>query len=748
MGEIITFYSYKGGTGRTMAMANVAWILAAAGNRVLMVDWDLEAPGLHRYFYPFLHDKELVTSTGVMDIVMDFMVQAMTPPSSEQDREKTWYVRYADVLRHAVSIDWDFGTGQLDLLPAGLQNAAYATRVNSFNWDSFYERLGGGTFLEALRASMLREYEYVLVDSRTGVSDTSGICTVQLPDKIVVCFTLNRQSIEGAASVAYSIVEARARSGRSGTQVFPVPTRVEKAETLRLDAARTASRARFAGLLTHVPEDGRQRYWDETEVAYQPFYAYEEVLAAFGDPSPRVGTLLHTMQRLAARLVGASEIAWQAPPADKRTQVLAQYGWASSTTTPGPATAPGDAEPPHRPTVVSTDPSRVTARGEAGTRTPDRALLTESARRAMKRRGGRPIYSFFVSHARSDGDPYLETFVRDLGELVRVRSADDARPFIDLEDVLIGDAWPVRVAEALASCRAAVCLVSQTYIRSERCGREFATFQHLEVPIFPVWWAPAREPLPAPLHDRIVPARRDTFIDRNGLRSVMRFRRYDAVYHNFLQELADQIADTPRGSRRAPVRWEETPSAFAMSTPAMVGTQLVAACMAPTIDAPDAWSWRPFGSAPVGDLIQRAALEEGFTTVMTSLTPSFVDEIRDRIGLILVASTIVSSHPGVEILRQIAALDIPTLSVVVVVSGAQTAGSSPHDLDWLQHLSSSPPSMQATPLSSSPPSMQASNEEEFVTIVRRQLVRMRSRAIQESAARAPSAGALPPSGIP
>jgi Mrp family chromosome partitioning ATPase len=59
MSRVVTFYSYKGGTGRSMALANVAWILASAGNRVLAIDWDLEAPGLHRYFHPFLRDKEL-----------------------------------------------------------------------------------------------------------------------------------------------------------------------------------------------------------------------------------------------------------------------------------------------------------------------------------------------------------------------------------------------------------------------------------------------------------------------------------------------------------------------------------------------------------------------------------------------------------------------------------------------------------------------------------------------------------------
>src|SRR5262245_19272311 len=52
-GDIITFYSYTGGTGRTMALANVASMLpqrCGAGQEVLMIDWSLDSPGLHRYF--------------------------------------------------------------------------------------------------------------------------------------------------------------------------------------------------------------------------------------------------------------------------------------------------------------------------------------------------------------------------------------------------------------------------------------------------------------------------------------------------------------------------------------------------------------------------------------------------------------------------------------------------------------------------------------------------------------------------
>ena len=52
-GQVITFYSFKGGTGRSMALANLAVLLAknlTGQQRVLMMDWDLEAPGLHRFF--------------------------------------------------------------------------------------------------------------------------------------------------------------------------------------------------------------------------------------------------------------------------------------------------------------------------------------------------------------------------------------------------------------------------------------------------------------------------------------------------------------------------------------------------------------------------------------------------------------------------------------------------------------------------------------------------------------------------
>lgn len=52
---ITTFYSFKGGVGRSMALQAVAHRLAEHRRRVLMVDADMEAPGLSVAVLP--HDE-------------------------------------------------------------------------------------------------------------------------------------------------------------------------------------------------------------------------------------------------------------------------------------------------------------------------------------------------------------------------------------------------------------------------------------------------------------------------------------------------------------------------------------------------------------------------------------------------------------------------------------------------------------------------------------------------------------------
>ncbi len=68
MSIIVTFYSYKGGVGRSMALANVAFELAKQGKKILMVDWDLEAPGLEKYFSNYAMDN---AGAGLLSLLLD-----------------------------------------------------------------------------------------------------------------------------------------------------------------------------------------------------------------------------------------------------------------------------------------------------------------------------------------------------------------------------------------------------------------------------------------------------------------------------------------------------------------------------------------------------------------------------------------------------------------------------------------------------------------------------------------------------
>ena len=67
MSQIITFYSYKGGVGRSMALANVATLLSKWGKKVLMIDWDLEAPGLENFFKEYLKGTDWKQQKGVLN---------------------------------------------------------------------------------------------------------------------------------------------------------------------------------------------------------------------------------------------------------------------------------------------------------------------------------------------------------------------------------------------------------------------------------------------------------------------------------------------------------------------------------------------------------------------------------------------------------------------------------------------------------------------------------------------------------
>jgi hypothetical protein len=79
---VATFYSFKGGVGRTTLLVNVAHALAAAGERVVIWDLDLEAPGVH--LFPGLEPPERLWQSGLLEWLAD------TPACPDGEPTAAW----------------------------------------------------------------------------------------------------------------------------------------------------------------------------------------------------------------------------------------------------------------------------------------------------------------------------------------------------------------------------------------------------------------------------------------------------------------------------------------------------------------------------------------------------------------------------------------------------------------------------------------------------------------------------------
>ena len=208
-----------------MALANIGMDSRQQRPTRPAIDWDLEAPGLHRYFQPFLDDPSCASTPGVIDFLANVGMSASAIAATD---------RPLDILPYIQSVKWRFGQdGYLDVMSAGRYDASYSDRVSTFPWATFYEHLGGASLLDRLRVRLREDYDYVLIDSRTGVTDTSGICTVKMPDQLVIAFTLNTQSMSSSVDIARAVVAQRTAEP---LRIIPVPMKVERAEKDLLDS--------------------------------------------------------------------------------------------------------------------------------------------------------------------------------------------------------------------------------------------------------------------------------------------------------------------------------------------------------------------------------------------------------------------------------------------------------------------------------------------------------------------------------
>lgn len=297
-GLLVTFYSYKGGVGRSFALANVGVALAAWGYRVLCIDWDLEAPGLAHYF------RTTQPHVGLVDLVAALIpaAESINAPLHHQLSGATG--QSADWRKYVSTVEPMPGLS-LDVMTAGLQGPGYVGRLQQLRWEDLYERHGLAQALEDWRCAWKDEYDFVLIDSRTGITDTGAICTAHLPDVLAVLFTANHQSLDGCMEVVERAQAARKKLpfDRSALHVLPIPSRFDaKEEYQRAQLWQAIFVERAAQFLESWIESGvaAAEIIARATIPYVAYWSFGEGLPVAEERARSPGTMRLSLETIAA----------------------------------------------------------------------------------------------------------------------------------------------------------------------------------------------------------------------------------------------------------------------------------------------------------------------------------------------------------------------------------------------------------------------------------------------------------------
>lgn len=225
--QIVTFYSYKGGVGRSMAVLNVSALLASRGFRVLVIDFDLEAPGLSHLLAEALLKKEKRKISGLVELLHDAKTRGN---QSDLFAKKFSAIASKYTFNYPIPKELEaHKDARLFIMPAGETDLDYSARLDDLNLGGLYKEGLGKPLIQHFKQALVSSglYDFIFCDSRTGHSDEAGICTRDLADHLMIVSGFNRQNLAGTASFLgnlRAVLEKEGRKPKNPTIILsPVP---------------------------------------------------------------------------------------------------------------------------------------------------------------------------------------------------------------------------------------------------------------------------------------------------------------------------------------------------------------------------------------------------------------------------------------------------------------------------------------------------------------------------------------------
>jgi SMODS-associated and fused to various effectors sensor domain/CobQ/CobB/MinD/ParA nucleotide binding domain len=323
-GVITTFYSYKGGVGRSMAVANVATLLAQKGRRVLVMDFDLEAAGIHRYFV----DPNQSDRPGLIDFFIDLragLAKEFSEPESFTPTDPSALAICRKLVTNLLNNNEFFmpvdlampvdPAAKLDVMSAGRFDDDYVERMRLFDWRTLFADFA--EVFGVLREELCLRYDDVLIDARTGLSDTGSISTVVLPDRLVIAFVPNEQSLVGGVDVARQAhaLHAQNQDVKRTSQplkIIPLLSRVDAGAKEKRISWMTRAARDFADLFKEIEMDSEVdmlSFFLDLHIPHDPEYAYGEQIVTSEATDRGFGSVFEAYSRFTACLMHEGSLA-------------------------------------------------------------------------------------------------------------------------------------------------------------------------------------------------------------------------------------------------------------------------------------------------------------------------------------------------------------------------------------------------------------------------------------------------------